>query len=69
MPFLKSSVELNIEEIKPSYMALKQDECNATVEVGPSPDSHARKVHREVEARIHQKFIARLQKDQLLLLI
>ena len=29
----KSSVELDIKEIKPSYMALKQDECNATVEV------------------------------------
>ena len=29
----ESSVELNINEIKPSYMALKQDECNATVEV------------------------------------
>ena len=28
-----SSVELDIEDIKPSYMALKQDECNATVEV------------------------------------
>ena len=29
----ESSVELNIEDKKPSYMALKQDECNATVEV------------------------------------
>ena len=29
----ESSVKLNIKEIKPSYMALKQDECNATVEV------------------------------------
>ena len=29
----ESSTELDIEEIKPSYMALKQDECNATVEV------------------------------------
>ena len=29
----KSSVELDIEDKKPSYMALKQDECNATVEV------------------------------------
>ena len=29
----ESSVELDIKEIKPSYMALKQDECNATVEV------------------------------------
>ena len=29
----KSSVELGIEDKKPSYMALKQDECNATVEV------------------------------------
>ena len=29
----ESSVELDIEEIKSSYMALKQDECNATVEV------------------------------------
>ena len=28
-----SSVELDIEVKKPSYMALKQDECNATVEV------------------------------------
>ena len=25
--------ELDIEDKKPSYMALKQDECNATVEV------------------------------------
>ena len=29
----ESRIELDIEEIKPSYMALKQDECNATVEV------------------------------------
>ncbi len=29
----KSSNELDIEDKKPSYMALKQDECNATVEV------------------------------------
>ena len=29
----ESSVELDIEDNKPSYMALKQDECNATVEV------------------------------------
>ncbi|KGG04546.1 hypothetical protein EU99_0326 [Prochlorococcus marinus str. MIT 9321] len=29
----ESSVEPNIEDKKPSYMALKQDECNATVEV------------------------------------
>ena len=29
----ESSVELDIEDRKPSYMALKQDECNATVEV------------------------------------
>ena len=29
----ESTVELDIEDKKPSYMALKQDECNATVEV------------------------------------
>ena len=29
----ESSNELDIEAKKPSYMALKQDECNATVEV------------------------------------
>ena len=29
----ESIVELDIEDIKPTYMALKQDECNATVEV------------------------------------
>ena len=29
----EASVELDIEDKKPSYMALKQDECNATVEV------------------------------------
>ena len=29
----ESSVELEIENKKPTYMALKQDECNATVEV------------------------------------
>jgi len=29
----ESGVELDIEDKKPSYMALKQDECNATVEV------------------------------------
>ena len=29
----ESSTELEIEDKKPSYMALKQDECNATVEV------------------------------------
>ena len=34
----ESSVELNINEIKPSYMALKQDECNATVEVTEKTD-------------------------------
>ena len=28
-----SSIDLNIEDKKPSYMAFKQDECNATVEV------------------------------------
>ena len=30
---IESSNELDIEDKKPSYMALKQDECNATVEV------------------------------------
>ena len=30
---IESNVELDIEVKKPSYMALKQDECNATVEV------------------------------------
>jgi len=29
----ESNVESDIEDKKPSYMALKQDECNATVEV------------------------------------
>ena len=29
----ESSIELDIDEKKPSYMALKQDECNATVQV------------------------------------
>ena len=29
----ESSIELEMEDKKPSYMALKQDECNATVEV------------------------------------
>ena len=29
----ESSVELDMENKKPSYMALKQDECNAIVEV------------------------------------
>ena len=29
----ESNVEVNIEEKKPSYMAFKQDECNAKVEV------------------------------------
>ena len=29
----ESSIELDVEDKKPSYMALKQDECNATVEV------------------------------------
>ena len=29
----ESDVELDVENKKPSYMALKQDECNATVEV------------------------------------
>ena len=28
-----SNIELDIEDKKPSYMALKQDECNATVKV------------------------------------
>ena len=30
---IKSSDEIDLEDKKPSYMALKQDECNATVEV------------------------------------
>ena len=29
----KSRFELDIEDKKPSYLALKQDECNATVKV------------------------------------
>ena len=29
----KSRIELDIEDKNPSYMALKQDECNAKVEV------------------------------------
>ena len=29
----ESSTELDIKDKKPSYMAFKQDECNATVEV------------------------------------
>ena len=29
----ESSIELDMKDKKPSYMALKQDECNATVEV------------------------------------
>ena len=29
----ESNVELDTEDKKPSYMAFKQDECNATVEV------------------------------------
>ena len=29
----ESTIELDIEQKKPSYMAFKQDECNATVEV------------------------------------
>ena len=29
----ESSVKLDMQNKKPSYMALKQDECNATVEV------------------------------------
>ena len=29
----ESSIELDTEDKKPSYMAFKQDECNATVEV------------------------------------
>ena len=29
----EKEIELDIENKKPSYMALKQDECNATVEV------------------------------------
>ena len=28
-----SKIELDVNDKKPSYMALKQDECNATVEV------------------------------------
>ena len=30
---IASSDELEVKDKKPSYMALKQDECNATVEV------------------------------------
>ena len=29
----ESNTEIDMEDKKPSYMALKQDECNATVEV------------------------------------
>ena len=31
--YIESSDQLDAEDKKPSYMALKQDECNATVEV------------------------------------
>ena len=34
----ESSVELDIEDKKPSYMALKQDECNATVKLQKKQD-------------------------------
>ena len=34
----ESSVELDIDGKKPIYMALKQDECNATVEVTERTD-------------------------------
>ena len=34
----ESSVELDIEEIKPSYMALKQDECNALLKLQKKQD-------------------------------
>ena len=30
---LESKIELNVNNKKPSYLALKQDECNATVKV------------------------------------
>ena len=30
---IESTDELDVKDKKPSYMALKQDECNATVEV------------------------------------
>ena len=30
---IESSDELDVKDKKPSYMALKQDECNATVQV------------------------------------
>jgi len=30
---IETNDELDVEDKKPSYMALKQDECNATVEV------------------------------------
>ena len=30
---IESNDELDVEDKKPSYMALKQDECNATVKV------------------------------------
>ena len=30
---IESNIELDTEDIKPSYMALKRDECNAIVEV------------------------------------
>ena len=29
----ESNIELDLNNIKPSYLALKQDECNATVKV------------------------------------
>ena len=29
----ESNIELDLDNIKPSYLALKQDECNATVKV------------------------------------
>ena len=29
----EAKIELDVKDNKPSYMALKQDECNATVEV------------------------------------
>ena len=30
---LESKIELNVNNKKPSYLALKQDECNATVKI------------------------------------
>ena len=58
----ESSIELDIEDKKPSYMALKQDECNATVEVTKTEE--LQKVLAQIEALMSREESQTLSKKK-----